>query len=233
MTLVRSVLVDFDGTACTHDVAEHLMERFGEPEWREWDERWIRREVDTRSAIRGQVAPFRGLHDELIAYAVSHCPLDPTFPAFARWCRDRDIAVTIVSDGLGLYIQPILAANGVSDVSIVTNDWAGGALAFPNGHPRCDWCGTCKMLAVQRAPAPVAFVGEGHSDRYGALYADIVFAKDELVQLCADDGVPFLPYGNFDDVRRELERATSLPGALAPELCPGWHVPWICGDLDP
>jgi 2-hydroxy-3-keto-5-methylthiopentenyl-1-phosphate phosphatase len=225
MTLVRSVLVDFDGTACTHDVAEHLMERFGEPEWREWDERWIRHEVDTRAAIRGQVAPFSDLHDELIAYAVAHCPLDPTFPAFARWCREHDIDVTIVSDGLGLYIPPILAANGVSDVAVVTNDWAGGALAFPNGHPECDWCGTCKMLAVQRAAGPVAFVGEGHSDRYGALYADVVFAKEELVQLCTDDGVAFRPYANFDDVRRELEATTSLPGAVAPDRCPGWHVP--------
>ena len=71
MPLVGSVLIDFDGTACTHDVAEHLMDRFGEPSWREWDERWLRGEVDTRTAIRGQVAPFAGLHDEeLIAYAV-------------------------------------------------------------------------------------------------------------------------------------------------------------------
>jgi 2,3-diketo-5-methylthio-1-phosphopentane phosphatase len=224
MSLVRSVLVDFDGTACTHDVAEHLMDRFGAPDWRDWDERWIRREVDTRAAIRAQVAPFAGLHDELIAYAVSHCPLDPTFPAFVDWCRGNAMDVTIVSDGLGLYIEPILAANGVRDVPIVTNEWAGGAMAFPNGHPECDWCGTCKMLAVRRAEPPVAFIGEGHSDRYGALYADIVFAKDELVQLCVDDGVAFLPYGNFDDVRRKLERATALPGPLDPDRCPGWHV---------
>jgi 2-hydroxy-3-keto-5-methylthiopentenyl-1-phosphate phosphatase len=225
MLPVRSVLVDFDGTACLHDVAEHLMERFGEPDWREWDERWIRGKVDTRAAIRGQVAPFAGLHDELISFAVSHCPLDPTFPTFVEWCRAGDVQVTIVSDGLGLYIEPILAANGVTGVAIVTNDWAGGMMAFPNGHPECDWCGTCKMLAVQRAPGPVAFVGEGHSDRYGALYADVVFAKDELVQLCRDDGVPFLPYANFDDVRRQLEAATSFPGAVDPAVCPGWHVP--------
>ena len=224
MPPVRSVLVDFDGTACTHDVAEHLMDRFGEPGWREWDERWIRREVDTRTAIRGQVAPFAAREDELIAYAVEHCPLDPTFPSFVAWCRDNEVATTIVSDGLGLYIEPILAAAGVTEVPIITNDWAGGAMAFPNGHPVCDWCGTCKMLAVQRAAGPVAFVGEGHSDRYGALYADIVFAKDALVAICRDDGVPFVPYQDFDDVRASLELVEALPGAVAPEQCPGWHT---------
>lgn len=224
MLPVRSVLVDFDGTACVHDVAEHLMDRFGEPSWREWDERWIRREIDTRAAIRAQVAPFAGLHDELIAYAVSHCPLDPTFPSFIRWCHANDVAVTIVSDGLGLYIEPILAAAGVADVEIVTNDWAAGAMAFPNGHPVCDWCGTCKMLAVQRANGPVAFVGDGYSDRFGALYADVVFAKDDLVDLCRNDGIAYLPYEDFDGVREWLATATDLPGALAPERCLGWHT---------
>ena len=40
MLPVRSILVDFDGTACSHDVAEHVMERFGEPDWATYDEAW-------------------------------------------------------------------------------------------------------------------------------------------------------------------------------------------------
>ena len=222
MLPVRSILVDFDGTACSHDVAEHVMEKFGEPDWATYDEAWMRGELDTRASIRAQVAPFAGLHDELIAFAVEHCPMDPTFAGFVSWAQGLGIAVTIVSDGLGLYVEPLLTAAGISDVAVITNDWADGAMAFPNGHPECIWCGTCKMLAVQRAPGPVAFVGEGHSDRFGALYADIVFAKDELVALCRDDGVPFLPYGDFDDVRRALESGGDLPGAVAPLRCPGW-----------
>ena len=225
MRVVRSVLVDFDGTACTHDVAEHLMDRFGDPGWHEWDERWVRGEIDTRAAIRGQVAPFAGRDEkELVGYAVEHCPLDPTFAPFVGWCRENDIAPTIVSDGLGLYIQPMLGAAGITGVPVITNDWAAGSMAFPNGHPECDWCGTCKMLAVQRAEGPVAFVGEGHSDRYGALYADVVFAKDALVDLCRADGIPFVAYESFDDVRAALEVLETLPGAVAPVRCPGWHT---------
>jgi 2,3-diketo-5-methylthio-1-phosphopentane phosphatase len=217
-------LVDFDGTACMHDVAEHLMDRFGEPSWREWDDRWLRGEIDTRAAIRAQVKPFAARSDELIAYAVEHCPLDPTFAPFVGWCKENGLTATIVSDGLGLYIEPILAAGGITGVPIVTNAWDGGAMAFPNGHPECIWCGTCKMLAVQCADGPVAFIGEGHSDRYGALYADLVFAKDVLVDLCRDDGVPFLPYEDFDDVRAALTDGATVPGPVAPVLCPGWHT---------
>jgi 2-hydroxy-3-keto-5-methylthiopentenyl-1-phosphate phosphatase len=83
------------------------------------------------------------------------------------------------------------------------------------------------MLAAQRLRerhGPVAFVGEGQSDRYGALYSDIVFAKDALVEICEQDGVPFLPWETFDDVREALEAASEPPGPIAPNRCPGWRT---------
>ena len=101
-------------------------------------------------------------------------------------------------------------------------------LRHPNAHPECIGCGTCKMLAAQQLRerhGPVAFVGEGQSDRYGALYSDIVFAKDALAPICQQDGVPFLPWDTFDDVRNALETLASLPGPVDPERCLGWKTP--------
>ncbi len=71
----------------------------------------------------------------------------------------------------------------------------------------------------------VAFVGEGQSDRYGALYSDVVFAKDALVAICEQDGVAFLPWETFDDVRNALETLGSLPGPVELERCLGWTTP--------
>jgi 2-hydroxy-3-keto-5-methylthiopentenyl-1-phosphate phosphatase len=117
-------------------------------------------------------------------------------------------------------------------VTILANQFAmdGGVprLSFPNAHPECVGCGTCKMLAVQgcrRRFGPVAFVGEGHSDRYGALYADTVFAKKHLVDICRADGVAFLPWVTFDDVRAGLENLRRLSEPVGPERCPGWQLP--------
>ena len=80
------------------------------------------------------------------------------------------------------------------------------------------------MQAVLRYQerGPVAFVGEGQTDRYGALYADVTFAKLALVAFCLDDGVPFIAWEDFDDVRRALESVEGLPGPVAPIPCPGW-----------
>src|SRR4029450_4532677 len=68
------------------------------------------------------------------------------------------------------------------------------------------------------AAAPAAFVREGDSARFGALYADVVFAKDALVDWCRRDGVPFVPWSDFDDVRARLPpaRGRAAPPAARP-----------------
>lgn len=233
MPPVRTVLVDFDGTACLHDVAEHLLTSFGDTAWPEYDEAWERGEISGRAAVDTQDRLLRADRETMLEYATGHCPLDPTFPEFVRWARARGTDVTLVSDGFGFYIEPILARAGLADLPVITNEQVFGSdgrvagLRFPNGNAACIGCGTCKMQAVLNARrlGPVAFVGEGSSDRYGALYADIVFAKDALVGYCRADGVPFLPWSDFDDVRDALDRTDALPGAVNPSVCPGWRDP--------
>ncbi|HZP90367.1 MAG TPA: HAD-IB family phosphatase [Actinomycetota bacterium] len=232
MTGVGALLVDFDGTACAVDVAEVLLARFGEPDWQRYDDMVDRGEIGLREAARIQSSMLHGTREEMIAHAVEHGPLDPTFPSFVAWAETCGLPLTIVSDGFGFYIQPILEAAGLGHLEVVTNqlvfDGGGPALRHPEGHPECVGCGTCKMLAALRARerwGSVAFVGEGQSDRYGALYSDVVFAKDHLAEICRADGVPFLPWRTFDDVREALESMEHAPGALDPERCPGWRTP--------
>jgi 2-hydroxy-3-keto-5-methylthiopentenyl-1-phosphate phosphatase len=225
---VGSVLVDFDGTACSHDAAEHLLEAFGDPSWPELDEAWERGEIGSREGLLAQAAMLDATTEELLEHALAHCPIDPTFGPFVAWCCEREVPVSLVSDGFGLYIEPLLAAHGIRDVRVITNTWVGGdgdRVVFGNGHGICVGCGTCKMRAVLEAPGPVAFVGEGSSDRFGALYADLVFAKDALVGYCTADGVPFVGWEDFDDVRRILGTIDRLPGPVAPVSCPGWIDP--------
>ncbi len=225
MSAIASVLVDFDGTACVHDVAEHLLIEAGDPSWADHDAAWARGEISARPMLQAQAAMLVLPMDRLLDFALTHCPIDRTFGPFVQWCRDQGMPVTIVSDGFGFYIEPLLRAAGIEGVPVITNTWRSGGdprLWFDNGHEECVGCGTCKMRAVLEAPSPVAFVGEGSSDRYGALYADLVFAKDVLVSWCERDGVPFLPWNDFEDVRRVLETLTDLPGPVAPVRCPGW-----------
>ena len=225
---IASILVDFDGTACAHDVPEHLLIEFGDPSWPEYDAAWERGELDSRRVIAAQAGMLGAPLERMLEFALGHCPIEPTFPGFVRWLAAEGVPVTVVSDGFGFYIEPILRAAGIGDIPVVTNTWSvnGDRVRFENGHVECIGCGTCKMGAVlgARRDGAVAFVGDGPSDRYGALYADVVFAKDALAPIARADDVPFLPWGSFDDVRAQLEGLGEVPGPVGGERCPGWRT---------
>jgi 2-hydroxy-3-keto-5-methylthiopentenyl-1-phosphate phosphatase len=232
MAAVGEVIVDFDGTVCLHDVGVDLLARFGTDPARaslaELDRAFDAGEVGLRDVLVAEAATLRGSDDELIRYATEHCPLDPTFAPFADWLDEVGMALTVVSDGFGLHVRPLLAAAGLGGIPVVTNARVDGTLAFGAPHPSCVGCGTCKKLAVERARAEhgaVAFVGDGVSDRFGARYADLTFAKGSLAEHCRREAIPFVPFEDFDDVRRRLEASDDLPGAAGGEPCPGWRDP--------
>ena len=232
MLPVRALLVDFDGTACLQDVSEMLLDAFGDPGWKALDDAVDRGEMGLREAAGHQAAMLRGSREQMLAFAVAHAELAPTFAPFVEWADANGLPITLASDGFAIYIRPLLEQAGLGRLEVVTNELAledgRVRLRHPNAHPVCIGCGTCKMLVARRlreAHGSIAFVGEGQSDRYGALYSDIVFAKDALVRICERDDVPYLPWDTFDDVRNALETLGSPPGPADPEPCPGWTTP--------
>jgi 2-hydroxy-3-keto-5-methylthiopentenyl-1-phosphate phosphatase len=228
---ISSVLVDFDGTACSVDVASALCARFAAEGWRELDRAVERGELTLRTAIDAQTPMLLASHEQLLGFALSNFAVAPSFLDLVSWAREVDIPVVIVSDGFGFYIEPMLAAAGLESVRVLANqlveDVHGRRLLHPHANPDCDACGTCKMQAVldyQRRLGEVAFVGEGASDRYAATYADMVFAKDRLVGICRRDGIGYAPWSTFDDVRETLlTRSDPTRKGVTPRRCPGWH----------
>lgn len=233
--LPRAILCDFDGTMVDEDVSEQLLATHGGAEWEEIDREFMRGEIGSRECAQRQIALLGGARGELIDDALTRFHVDETFGPFVSWCREREIEVSVVSDGFGFYIEAMLGAAGVEGVSVLTNrtvfDRGHPRLEFPFAHGECIGCGTCKMRAVlearERTGGPVAFVGEGHTDRYGALYADLVFAKKHLPALCDEMGVPYRTWDTFADIRSALEAGIEPDerAAAAPERCPGWTLP--------
>jgi 2-hydroxy-3-keto-5-methylthiopentenyl-1-phosphate phosphatase len=151
---------------------------------------------------------------ELLRREAAEMPQDEHFAAFVAAVSARGARVEIVSDGLGFYVRSNLAALGLTDLSIATNDNTvadgGAGMSFPFSHPSCFVCGTCKRERVRLHQAEgraVVFVGDGTSDRFAAAHADMVFAKGALVRICRAEGWPFLEWTDFGDVARQVDLA--------------------------
>jgi len=238
---VGAIVVDFDGTVVDQDISEEILAEFAPPEWWEIDLRFQRGEIGSRECLVRQASLLHGDQREMLRFAVEGYAIDPAFPPFVGWAREHGIVVAVASDGLGFYVVPMLEAAGVHRVPVHTNAVSFSAdavarLGFPHAHPVCSTCGTCKMSIVQSYRdrcGRVAFVGEGHTDRYGAMYADLVFAKKHLPAICRADGVAFVEWTTFDDVRAILSSGSRPVAAPRTARCPGWADPRLTGAVSP
>jgi 2-hydroxy-3-keto-5-methylthiopentenyl-1-phosphate phosphatase len=237
-----AILVDYDGTIALTDVGDTLMAELRTGDWEEATARYDAGLVGSRGLMEWEVGLWQPDPAAMAALAAAQ-PHDPTFVPFVRRARDAGIPIEVVSDGFGFFIQPALERLGIGELPVVTAlttfDGAGRpSIAFPNGHPSCFVCGTCKrnrILAHQAAGRAVVFIGDGESDRYAAGYSDVVFAKRSLVRLCLENGWPFQRWTEFTEIDRWLAetivRWRADPTSLAgPKARPFFCGPEIWGD---
>jgi 2-hydroxy-3-keto-5-methylthiopentenyl-1-phosphate phosphatase len=207
-----AVLVDFDGTIATADLSDEVMRRHAELDaWAPLERAYLEGRIGSRELLTRQAALLDNREGAIEATGRGEGH-DPTFVAFARSLLARGVAVEVVSDGFGFFVKPALRAMGLADLPIFTAsttfDDGRVAIDFPNGHPRCFVCGTCKrerILVHRRAGRHVVFVGDGYSDLYAAAHADTVFAKDHLAELCREHGLPFRDWVDFADVMASID----------------------------
>ena len=233
-----AILVDYDGTIARTDVSDTLMAEFVTEEWESKAAAYDAGLAGSRRLMEWEVGLITAPPVELQALAAAQ-PHDPGFAPFVRTARAAGILVEVVSDGFGFFIQPALAELGVGDVPIVSaaTTFPPGArprIEFPNGHPRCFVCGTCKrsrVLAHQAAGRAVVFVGDGESDRYAAGYSDVVFAKHALLRLCAANGWPFRRWTEFSEIEAWLSEVVAAWRAdpASPRVPRATPKPYFCG----
>jgi len=241
-----AILVDYDGTIATTDVTDTILRSFLGERYAQDDAAYSRGEVGSRTLFCSQVELLPGDPAPAVALAEAQ-PHDPTFASFASRALELQIPVEVVSDGFGFYIEPALRRLGVPPIPVIsaetTFDGTRAAMAFPNGHPNCLVCGTCKrqrVLAHQAAGRSVVFIGDGETDRYAAAYSDLVFAKRDLIRLGRSEGWPFTPWHDFGELRIWLDAAvaawrsdpTSLPRRVARPFICGSEL-WGPGRTDP
>ncbi len=219
------VFIDFDGTVSRQDVGDAMFERFGGVSSTEAVREYRAEKISATECFRRECTACGDVDRTHLDSFLDGQEIDPTFQAFLAFCRSRGMECAILSDGMDYYIRRILERNGIGDTRFfsnalelkpVTNDGTVRLVpSFPFTDETCDRCACCKrnhMLTLSGDEDVIVYVGEGYSDRCPSRYADVVFAKDDLLAYCRSEKLPCHEYGDFSDVQRTMETLLSGSG---------------------
>ena len=225
------VVCDFDDSAAECNAAQLLLAEFAGPEANAVQQSYRDGDITFRDyqeeMFNTVVAPV----EHLRAYAADNFKLRPGFREAVEATRDRGGEFMIASAGIDFYIEPVLAANGLGDVPILSVAGAptspdGAMMTFRYDYPSdrefCrDWA-VCKCEPIEKAQASgqkVIFIGDGlRSDSCAAEKADTVFARSRLLQHCKDNDIEAIEFEDFHSIARyisELELGLQNPEAQA------------------
>jgi 2,3-diketo-5-methylthio-1-phosphopentane phosphatase len=115
------VLCDFDGTICTVDMGNEILNRFTGEGWEEIDRAYCADEIGSRDAYTQVTALLRGTKPQMLEYARIYEKIDPHFNNFYQFCTEEGIDLKIVSDGLDFYIDAILRKHNLQDIEFFSN----------------------------------------------------------------------------------------------------------------
>jgi 2-hydroxy-3-keto-5-methylthiopentenyl-1-phosphate phosphatase len=203
------ILVDFDGTIASVDTTDVLLERFAAPAWREIEDEWKAGRIGSRECMVRQIDLVRATQAQMDAF-IDGIEIDPEFPVFAELCRRHGHSVSVVSDGLDRTVGAVLARHGLKLPYFANHlEWRGRdrwRLTFPHARSDCRaLSGTCKCGFAEERPREVTIVvGDGRSDFCAADRADLVLAKDSLLQYCRRSDLPHFAFADFGEATELL-----------------------------
>jgi 2-hydroxy-3-keto-5-methylthiopentenyl-1-phosphate phosphatase len=186
------VFCDFDGTISVQDATDFILARFADPAWQDIEEQWKQGAIGSAECMQRQVALIRATRQQLDA-ALDEIEIDPSFPAFASYCRSQGIALTVTSDGVDYFIHRVLARHRLPPLPVIANQLR---IHGHNGDKRyrlallfsqtaCEsGAGMCKCRCVRAAAGTRVYVGDGRSDFCVANEPELVFAKGNLAEFC-------------------------------------------------
>ena len=210
------IFSDFDGTIAVEDVGNRLFRMFGGAQANEIVRHYLDGSITARTCLTKECEAVEGATLREVEQFIDKFSLDLTFKGFVEFCRGRDIPLVVLSDGLDFYVERLLKNDGFGDLPFFSNHLEfvlSGAVtklvpSFPHTDAECLLCGNCKRNHLLRLSADddiIVYVGDGISDRCPVRYADIVFAKRNLIRYCQEQNVTYHEFKNFRDVIQRLE----------------------------
>jgi 2-hydroxy-3-keto-5-methylthiopentenyl-1-phosphate phosphatase len=210
------LLLDFDGTITEYDadyaLADAALGKKAKDIYGPLARAYENLEIGTLQYFEGYLKGL-ALTPEQIDTHIKSVEVRNGFRFLLESCRDADVPVTIVSEGLDVYIEPILREEGVDSYDLSCNRaiYNGGKFEVKPARDAepCERCLNCKgphVLRWKAAGKKVALIGNGASDLCGAQKADLVIARDTLLEHCCRKGIPHEKWKSLEQAWEILKR---------------------------
>jgi len=204
------ILCDFDGTISTTETLGFLFSEFAESRF-EYARQWARGEIDMRDEIRLTFETVNATREEM-EQALNKVEIDPGFPEFLEFGREKGYSFAIISDGLEWYIKYLLQRYSISDIPVYANrlffEPDGFRFEFPWFDEETHRRGVCKpkiARAYRKHAETLIFVGDGRSDIDIIHEADIVYSKGWLAGYCFAKGIGEDEFFDWYDLREKFQ----------------------------
>jgi len=209
-----AVQFDFDGTVTEEDVSFLLLDTYVGGVWREHLKEYTSGRIPVGAFNRkvfGMMKADRRAMTELVLGS-ERVRIRPGFRELVEYCLGQGYRVVIVSNGLLFYIQAILERLGVSGVEVYAaeNEFDPGGMKVrylgPDGAELEAGFKEVYTELLNKEGYQVLYVGNGNSDIYSARRCRHVFATAELLERCRKEGLACLPFNDFFDVIKGMEK---------------------------
>jgi 2-hydroxy-3-keto-5-methylthiopentenyl-1-phosphate phosphatase len=214
------ICLDFDDTVVLDNTARQLFERFADPAWRDRERDYHAGllSVEQFNAAAFDLIDPEVTAEEMKAFVRQVARPRPGLGALIDWAHWNDWLVVVVSNGLDLYVDPVLDDLGFDRVARHAGRTQRGyrwRLHYysPRGIEINAGFKISYAKAFRDAGDFVAYAGDGASDVAAARLAGAVFARDTLWERLKDEHPRIFHFETFDDVVAVLEReAAAWPG---------------------
>ena len=211
-----TIQCDFDGTLTNEDISFKILNRYATIDWRTALKRYMNGEV---SVGRFNQEVFRSVKEDrstLLKFVEENQDIRAGVAEFLAFCRQNNLDLHIVSNGLELYIKHILAYLGYTDIpihaasSVFTDDGMESFYYDPYGKETTeDYKAGYSKYFKERADE-VIYIGNGSSDFAPAELCHYVFSTDTLSRKCQANKVPHTHFDSMQTVINGLKKRYNL-----------------------
>lgn len=212
------IFCDFDGTITKSDNIVAIMRQFANEQTAPIKDAVLNREISIRKGVGEMFAHLEsGLREQIVEFVLEKAEIRKGFSEFVEYTKQEGIPFYVVSGGIDFFVEPII--NRILEPEHLfcnSADFNGEHIEILWPHS-CDSycfndCGCCKPSVIRKLSHNGDFkivIGDSITDVEAAKMADLVLARDYLIEICEYEGIQYQPFVTFHDciniIKKEVE----------------------------